>query len=460
MLRALYIVLLRLHPPNFREQFAGEMLWIFDQTASSRSRALFADALRSLVTQWMFRGDFDEQPSFAGMGGPSPDRVPAFYTSGSDIPPPGALLNGLILSVVVFGLACFALAHSGGHPQVFTYYGSEFHAGPPMYGPASGPAATGSPSRAGGAASPGIWARLTSVFRKSPDRGGEATSPPEPRIAEAVSGPGHGSDEPTPTLILMSRTKALAYFNSIPVLAALDTNADGELSPEEIGVAPIVLATLDKNHDGKLDAEECGYRPHKDEDTRRLPRKSSSLPYRFEMHPNGVLSPKGPPETKADDPVERRARIDFMRLEPVLAALDADHDTVISAAEISNASAALKTLDRNRDGRLTLEEVVPEPVTREVAAIFRLDTDFDGKISQDERQNPFGRHVAMLLDAADHNGNRDGNVTWEELTKEIRRRADLNHDGVVTWEELMKARASGALNGPPREPWISRLGGR
>lgn len=45
---------------------------------------------------------------------------------------------------------------------------------------------------------------------------------------------------------------------------------------------------------------------------------------------------------------------------PVMAALDADHDRVISAEEIANASAALATLDKNGDGQLTEDEIRPE----------------------------------------------------------------------------------------------------
>lgn len=44
---------------------------------------------------------------------------------------------------------------------------------------------------------------------------------------------------------------------------------------------------------------------------------------------------------------------------PVIAALDADHDGVISAAEIADASKALLTLDKNGDGQLTREELMP-----------------------------------------------------------------------------------------------------
>lgn len=46
MTRFLYVCLLRLHPQRFRQRFAEEMLWIFDQAADSRSvTRLFADAL-------------------------------------------------------------------------------------------------------------------------------------------------------------------------------------------------------------------------------------------------------------------------------------------------------------------------------------------------------------------------------------------------------------------------------
>ena len=37
---------------------------------------------------------------------------------------------------------------------------------------------------------------------------------------------------------------------------------------------------------------------------------------------------------------------------PIIAALDANHDGVIDAAEIANAPAALLTLDKNGDGKL------------------------------------------------------------------------------------------------------------
>src|SRR5450432_968624 len=46
----------------------------------------------------------------------------------------------------------------------------------------------------------------------------------------------------------------------------------------------------------------------------------------------------------------------------IIAALDANHDGVIDADEIANASAALKSLDKNGDGQLTPDEFMgPRP---------------------------------------------------------------------------------------------------
>jgi hypothetical protein len=51
---------------------------------------------------------------------------------------------------------------------------------------------------------------------------------------------------------------------------------------------------------------------------------------------------------------------------PVIAALDADRDGVISAEEIENASEALLALDKNGDGELTRDELHPQgPPPRE-----------------------------------------------------------------------------------------------
>ena len=50
----------------------------------------------------------------------------------------------------------------------------------------------------------------------------------------------------------------------------------------------------------------------------------------------------------------------------VVATLDANHDGVIDASEIANASQALKSLDKNADGRLSREELRRSRPTRPV----------------------------------------------------------------------------------------------
>ena len=52
----------------------------------------------------------------------------------------------------------------------------------------------------------------------------------------------------------------------------------------------------------------------------------------------------------------------------VVATLDANHDGVIDAGEIANASQALKSLDKNADGRLTGEELRRSRPTRTPSA--------------------------------------------------------------------------------------------
>ena len=64
---------------------------------------------------------------------------------------------------------------------------------------------------------------------------------------------------------------------------------------------------------------------------------------------------------------------------PVMVVLDANHDGVIDAQEIANASQALLQLDKNGDGQLTREELRPPPPPE----------DFDGP-PPGEGQPPFG----------------------------------------------------------------------
>ena len=119
---------------------------------------------------------------------------------------------------------------------------------------------------------------------------------------------------------------ARSYFTSMPVLGALDADRDLRLSASEIANAPAALRQLNISRNGKLTPEACG----------------------LHIDPNSVPS--------AVQPLLRRR---FMSYHPVLAALDADHDGEISAREIEHAAASLRKLDRNLDGYLTADELIP-----------------------------------------------------------------------------------------------------
>lgn len=68
--RSLYRLLLWCHPPSFRRRFAGEMMWIFDETASRQGPwQLLADGLVSLLRQWFLRSGAVWKLPLAALGG-------------------------------------------------------------------------------------------------------------------------------------------------------------------------------------------------------------------------------------------------------------------------------------------------------------------------------------------------------------------------------------------------------
>jgi hypothetical protein len=175
------------------------------------------------------------------------------------------------------------------------------------------------------------------------------------------------------------------YFRLILVLAALDADQDNVIAAEEIENAPAALWKLDTNHDGKLSAEECGLKPDENLDPQML----------------------------------GRVRLAFMRIHPVLAALDANQDGEISASEIRNAAAALRTLDANGDGKLVENEVRPDGAVLMASNIMlALDRNGDGRITKDERTGVTAVRFRSLLDRADRTAK--GYVTEDDLLNEIR----------------------------------------
>ena len=267
-----------------------------------------------------------------------------------------------------------------------------------------------------------------------------------------------------------------SFIKNFPLLAALDADHDGVISSAEIAAAPAGLHSLDRNDDGKLEAEEFAeggeHGPSTGEMVKTLmafdkngdgkiersemPERMQRLFERGDLNQDGVLTmdeirklaqaeqASRPKEQEGDPATRKRMEKVIMRVVPVLAALDTDRNAEISEAEMHNAPAALKTLDKNGDGRLTDEEVTPDWVRVFVAqGMVQLDADDDGRVSKEEADAPKARQFRATLLAADRD--HDGYATEEELIVEVRLRVHGKHDGVVTQEEIQRALQSGAL---------------
>ncbi|HUB83861.1 MAG TPA: hypothetical protein VMB03_33930 [Bryobacteraceae bacterium] len=124
-----------------------------------------------------------------------------------------------------------------------------------------------------------------------------------------------------------------------------------------------------------------------------------------------------------------------IRSNPLLRALDSDHDGEISAAEMRGAERALEKLDRDGDGVVDTAETVPDYVRNAGHHIFeQLDVTHSGRVGVTESgSDTMG---AFLMDA-DIDG--DGYVTPDELINELFYRADRDKDGTVTKGELAAA---------------------
>jgi hypothetical protein len=110
---------------------------------------------------------------------------------------------------------------------------------------------------------------------------------------------------------------------------------------------------------------------------------------------------------------------------PLVLALDTNHDGIIDAAEIANASAALLTLDTNGDGMLTTNEYMPPPPRHAPANAPRPP-------------------IPLIVKALDANG--DGIIDAAEIANApaVLKSLDKNGDGVLTRDEYL-----GRPPGPP-----------
>lgn len=340
MRRALYTILVSLHPRRFRDRFGAEMIEIFDAEIRRGTAAkLLLDGAASVVRQRFLRSSPPEPvippvPLAHGLCAPS------FRILDEALPRRSALVNGALLSLfLAFGLGFAASRGSGKlHGMLI---GAKYPR--PQVLPVD----------------------RASVMQADPTTEVHVVSP-----------------KPDPWDEL-----ARIYFDIVRLLRTLDADGDRIISAWEIVTAASPLRRLDRDGDGELDAEECGF-----------------------VWDKGV-----------DPTITNRARMQFMRIHPVLGALDADRDGLISLKEIEGASIALRALDKNGDGSLSPAEVLPERIDSRAAMILsRLDKDRDRRLSAQEKANERAGRLRSLLDSADRNG--DGIATAAELTTELQLR--------------------------------------
>jgi hypothetical protein len=349
MLRWCYLRLLRLHPRPFRLRFADEMLAIFDEVAARQSvrgqcvRELFADVIASLFRQWVLRSEFLEAlPDRSVPSGPA--GAPVFSSLDSYKLPTAVALNGGMVSLAVLCALAFAIVSGGGHPSWLI---GAHRPGGDLLPVSRASVAETEPSTLVrvGPDPENPWRALAAVYFKVIRVLGALDANQDFVISpwEIVTAPSalrkldldhNGKLSPEECGFSLGASSAngpdaefvrrvrMEFMRSHPVLAALDTDHDGEISAAEIMNSSRSLRKLDANGDGFLT----------------------------------------PDEVMPDRAANQAAFI--------LLRLDADRDGSISIRERESEDAAplrgiIESADRNRDGVTTRAELTRELRIRE-----------------------------------------------------------------------------------------------
>jgi hypothetical protein len=115
MLRHLYRCAVRLHPSGFRRRFGEEMLYIFDQRKGTLSAlGAMLDCVVSLLRQWTLRPHIGIELPAAPLS-PAADHIPSFKTLDPFRPRASAIIDGTVLSVILFCMSVFAIRYSWIH---------------------------------------------------------------------------------------------------------------------------------------------------------------------------------------------------------------------------------------------------------------------------------------------------------------------------------------------------------
>ena len=145
----------------------------------------------------------------------------------------------------------------------------------------------------------------------------------------------------------------------------------------------------------------------------------------------------------------------FMRMFPAMAALDSDGDGEISSAELAEATAHLKTLDINNDGKLSAEELRPNFPAGPggpggfPGGGFAGPPGGPGGFGGPPGGGASGEELATRL--MEFDADKDGKLTSDELPARMQgmlTRGDADKDGKLTREEILAMAAAEGGRGP------------
>ena len=149
-----------------------------------------------------------------------------------------------------------------------------------------------------------------------------------------------------------------------------------------------------------------------------------------------------------------RAPVSYIRISPILNAIDTNQDGVISAAELADSRAQLRKLDKNGDGKLTRDEAgIPMNLLPGRGGRGRGE---GGRGEERPVEIPADPPTAddmtsslMMFDA-----NNNGKLEKSEVPERFQgvfERGDTNKDGILTREEIVAlAQANRQMKLAPR----------
>jgi Ca2+-binding EF-hand superfamily protein len=129
----------------------------------------------------------------------------------------------------------------------------------------------------------------------------------------------------------------------------------------------------------------------------------------------------------------------FIRMSPILNAVDVNQDGVLSAAEIAGASAQIRKLDKNGDGKLTRDEAGLQMGGRGGGRGRGEGRGEEGGGDEPPAPAPTAAELTatLMMFDANHNGQLEKSEVPERM-QGMFERGDTNHDGVLTQDEIVK----------------------